>query len=122
MALDAQGYFQCLKSYLDLDYYATATNMHDELCLVEKIYTPDGEKEISLKLKVEGDAFAFKLDMLNEQKGHPQKGKHLPLFHFLNNEGKPWSRRCDFVIFHLYKKRIKIYCLEFKYKSYGVGG
>ncbi|MES9999167.1 MAG: hypothetical protein ABW125_07175 [Candidatus Thiodiazotropha lotti] len=117
MAVDATGYFQHLKSYLNMDYYAIDKNIHNELHLNEKIYTPDGEKTISITLHINGDAFAFKLDKLNEQKGHPQKGKHLELFHFLNNEGKPWSRRCDFVIFHLYKRRIYIYCLEYKYKS-----
>lgn len=117
MALDAQGYFQCLKSYLDMDYYAISTNIRDELILNEVIFTPDGEKKITIQMHVDGEAFAFKLDKLNNNKGHPQKGKHLSLFHFLNNEGKPWSRRCDFVIFHLYKKRIKVYLLEFKYKS-----
>lgn len=122
MALDAQGYFQYLKSYLNMDYYATDKNIHNELKLIEKIYTPDGDKEISILFKVEGDAFAFKLDKLNDQKGHPQKGKHLELFHFLNNEGKPWSRRCDFVIFHLHQNRVKLYCLEFKYKSLPVEG
>lgn len=122
MALDAKGYFQYLRSYLNMDYYAIDVNMHNELKLVEKIYTPDGDKEISLLFKVEGDAFAFKLDKLNDQKGHSQKGKHLELFHFLNNEGKPWSRRCDFVIFHLYQNKIKVYCLEYKYKSLPVDG
>ena len=105
-----------------MDYYAIDTNMHNELKLVEKIYTPDGDKEISITLNIEGDAFAFKLDKLNDQKGHPRKGRHLELFHFLNNEGKPWSRRCDFVIFHLHKNRIKVYCLEYKYKSLPVDG
>ena len=122
MALEAKGYFQYLKSYLNLDYYARSTNMHNELKLVEKIFTPDGEKEISILFKVVGDAFAFKLDKVNDKTGHPQKGKHLALFHFLNNEGKPWSRRCDFVIFHLHQNRIKVYCLEFKYKSLPVDG
>ncbi|KHE91796.1 MAG: hypothetical protein K8F52_08070 [Candidatus Scalindua rubra] len=71
MALDAQGYFQCLKSYLNLAYYAISTNMHNELKLIEKIFTPDGDKIITITLNVERDAFAFKLDKLNDQKGHP---------------------------------------------------
>lgn len=111
MALDAQGYFQHLKSYLNMDYYATQMNMHNELHLKEKIYIPKGSKLIKISFKVEGEAFAIKLDK-EERKGH-----HLPLFHFLDNEGKPWSRRCDFVIFHLHKKKINVYCLEFKYNT-----
>ena len=118
MAIDAQGYFQCLKSYLDMNYYSIRENIRNELILKEKIFI-EGRKQktITIKLKVEGEAFGFKLDKLNDTPKHPQRGKHLPLFHFLNNEGKPWSRRCDFVVFHLYKKRIKVYLLEFKYKS-----
>lgn len=122
MALDAQGYFQYLNSYLNMDYYAIETNMHNELKLKEKISIPDGYKEIEILFKIEGEAFAFKLDKINDEPKHPRKGKRLKLFHFLNDEGKPWSRRCDFVIFHLHKKKIKVYCFEFKYESLPVAG
>ncbi|NVK56638.1 MAG: hypothetical protein HWE26_13585 [Alteromonadaceae bacterium] len=111
MALDAQGYFQYLRSYLNMEYYAVETNIHQELLLKEKIYIPEGEKNIEVKLFVDGDAFAIKLDK------EKSRGQHHPLFHFLDNEGKPWSKRCDFIIFHLHKRKIKVYCLEFKYKS-----
>ncbi len=111
MALDAKGYYQHLKSYLNLDYYATFPNMHGELKLKEKIFTNDGDVTIEIMFQVNGKAFAIKLD-----KEH-KKGSHLPLFHFLNDQGKPWSRRCDYIVFHLHKRKIKVHCFEFKYKS-----
>ena len=103
MALDAQGFYNCLYSYLNMKYYSIQTNRHNKLKLREKISIPDGYTEINICFSIEGKAFAFKLDKLNDEKGHPRKGQHLELFHFLDNEGKPWSRRCDFVIFHLYQ-------------------
>lgn len=122
MPLNAQGYFNCLKSFLNMEYYSTQTNMHNVLNLKERISIPEGYKDIEISFNVDGEAFAFKLDKKNDQKGHPRKGEHLELFHFLNNEGKPWSRRCDFVIFHLLHNRIYVYCLEFKYKSLPIDG
>jgi len=120
-ALDAKGYFQHLKSYLNTDYYALQPNMHGVLKLKEKVFTKDGEQEIEVPLQVEGEAFAIKLDtkvsLKNGKSKMDKKSDHQPLFHFLDDQGKPWSKRCDFIIFHLYKKKVKIYCFEFKYKS-----
>lgn len=122
MGLDAQGYFQHLKSYLNTDYYAIQPNLNGVLKLKEKIYTTDGEKEIELPLKVDkGEAFAIKLDTkvsLKSGKSRMEnKNDHQPLFHFLDDQGKPWSKRCDFIIFHRYRRDVKAYCFEFKYKS-----
>jgi hypothetical protein len=41
----------------------------------------------------------------------------LPLFHFLDDTAKPWSKRCDFVVFNLRKGKLYVYCLEFKSES-----
>jgi len=122
MALDAKGYFQHLKSYLNTDYYAIQPNMNNILKLKEKIFTNDGDKEIEVPLLVEeGEAFAIKLDTkVSLKSGNskmPNKNDHQPLFHFLDDQGKPWSKRCDFIIFHQHKKAVKVYCFEFKYKS-----
>jgi hypothetical protein len=122
MALDAKGYFQHLKSYLNTDYYAIQPNMHKVLKLKEKIFTSDGDIDIEVPLLVEeGEAFAIKLDTkVSLKTGNSKminKNDHQPLFHFLDDQGKPWSKRCDFIIFHQHKKAVKIYCFEFKYKS-----
>lgn len=39
------------------------------------------------------------------------------LFHFLDDTAKPWSKRCDFVVFNLRKSKLHVYCLEFKSES-----
>lgn len=119
MTVNAAGYFHHLKSYLNTDYYGIFPNMHGILTLDERITTPDGEIDQNISLGVKGEAFAIKLDTQYSLKSaRPSKdSKAKPLFHFLDNEGKPWSRRCDFVIFYLNKTRIEIHCFEFKYKS-----
>ena len=40
----------------------------------------------------------------------------LPLY-FLDNNSKPWAKRCDFVIFHLHRNQIAAICIEFKSAS-----
>jgi hypothetical protein len=45
-------------------------------------------------------------------------GKSEPsLFHFLNDTAKPWSRRCDFVVFYVSGRTFHADCIEFKSKS-----
>lgn len=46
-----------------------------------------------------------------------KNGSSLPLFHFLDDTAKPWSKRCDFVVFNLRKSKLHVYCLEFKSES-----
>ncbi|WP_331842972.1 hypothetical protein [Pantoea agglomerans] len=46
-----------------------------------------------------------------------KNGSSLPLFHFLDDTAKPWSKRCDFVVFNLRKNKLHVYCIEFKSES-----
>ena len=39
------------------------------------------------------------------------------MFHFLDDTAKPWSKRCDFVIFYVKGQRFCADCIEFKSKS-----
>ena len=64
-----------------------------------------------LKFTYQGDAFAIKLDKKANQRGHA------PLYHFLNDVSQPWSKRCDFVVFHRLGNSINVYCIECKYKT-----
>jgi hypothetical protein len=58
---------------------------------------------------------AFKLD---HDEFETAKRKSKPaLFHFLDNTAKPWSKRCDFVIFYVRGQRFCTDCIEFKSKS-----
>lgn len=111
MALDAAGYFHHLKSYFNLTYYAVPIPNQGELVLKEKIKVGDRKKEFIVRLNYVGEVFAIKLDSTNN------RGNHEPLFHFLENDSKPWAKRCDFIIFQLHNRQIKAYCLEFKNQS-----
>lgn len=109
MALNAQGYFNCLKSYLNTNYYGEPQASSSEVVLKEKVFGQSGSKPIEYKvtLKAAGDVLVVKLDA-------KKNGSSLPLFHFLDDTAKPWSKRCDYVVFNLRKNRLYVYCLEFK--------
>lgn len=105
MALNAQGYFNCLKAYLNTKDYGVHQPSADEVVLKEKIFLAQGDKpkEFKLSLKSEGEILVLKLDGNKER-----------LFHFLDDNAKPWAKRCDFVIFNLRKSKLFAYCIEFK--------
>ena len=107
MSLDAASYFDHLRAYL-ADAYVVDDGTSDSITLSEK-YFREGETKKSTRnvtLPFNGRAFAIKLD------GHKE-----PLFHFLNDNGKQWSKRCDFIIFQCYRRSINAYLFEFKTKS-----
>jgi hypothetical protein len=105
MTLNAQGYFNCLKSYVHVKDYQVHQPTTGEVVLKEKIHQAQGvkPKEFKVVLKSEGEVLVIKLD-----------GKKDRLFHFLDDNAKPWSKRCDFVVFNLRKTKLFAYCIEFK--------
>ncbi len=105
MAQTATAYFNGLKAYLNKQYKVTQPD-HGKIVLKEKIYPPGGSdlQNYMITLNYSGDAFAIKLDRYSTKK----------LFDFLDNESKPWSKRCDFVIFHCYRNKVNAHCIEFK--------
>lgn len=112
MALNAQGYFNCLKSYLNTNHYGEQQASATEVVLKEKGFGQNGSKPIEYKvsLKSTGEILVIKLDT-------KKNGSSLPLFHFLDDNAKPWSKRCDFVVFNMRKCKLYVYCLEFKSES-----
>ena len=104
MAINAQGYFDHLRAYIS-NKYVVDNGGGGEIQLKEKYFLETDTKPRTrlIKLDFKGDAFAIKLD-----------GKNDPLFHFLEDEGHPWSKRCDFVIFHRSGRTINVHCIEFK--------
>jgi hypothetical protein len=110
--LNAQGYLNFLRLHLNVKDYGKSPLKNGEITLREKIFgkTGDKPKEYRVKLKVDGDILVIKLDA-------KIRGKSLPLFHFLDDNGKPWSKRCDFVIFNARDDDLFVYCLEFKSES-----
>lgn len=110
MPLNAQGYFNALRSYLNTNKYEVKDIDNGRIVLKEKVFVSDGTKPIEYKvrLSVTGETLVIRLDLKNP------KGKNDPLFHFLDDNAKPWSKRCDFVIFHRIRNQINVYCIEFK--------
>jgi hypothetical protein len=76
----------------------------------EKVFVSGSPKpvEYRVRLGVTGEALVVNLDRKN------RNGNSDPLFHFLNDNAKPWSKRCDFVVFHRVRERINVHCFEFK--------
>jgi hypothetical protein len=116
MTLAASTYFEHLKAYINNDYV-----VHDgaggKVILTEKYFRPDDIKPYkrNIELLLPGVGLAFKLDH-DEFETARQKSKPA-LFHFLDDTAKPWSKRCDFVVFYVSGQRFCADCIEFKSKS-----
>lgn len=116
MTLAASTYFEHLKAYVNNRYV-----MHDglggEVILKEKYFPPTGTRARTRKVQLllPGPGLAFKLD--HDQVELQRKKSKPPLFHFLDDTAKPWSKRCDFVIFYVRGQRFCADCIEFKSKS-----
>jgi hypothetical protein len=110
MSLNAQGYFNALRSYLNTAHYELAETDGGRVVMKEKVFDSDSPKpvEYRARLGVTGEALVINLDRKN------RNGNSDPLFHFRNDNAKPWSKRCDFVVFHRVRERIDVHCFEFK--------
>jgi hypothetical protein len=110
MAINAQGYFNALRSYLNTGHYSVTETEVGRIVLKEKVYPPGATNPVDQKvrLSVADEALVINLDKKN-RRGNPD-----PLYHFLDDNGKPWSKRCDYVIFHRSGERLSAICIEFK--------
>jgi hypothetical protein len=110
MTLDAASYYQHIQAYLS-DNYIVHRGDGGEIILKEKYFKEGATKKSDriIKLSYRGSAFAIKLD--------GQKG---PLFGFLDDNGKEWSKRCDFIVFQCHARKMMVYLFEFKSKSLDV--
>jgi hypothetical protein len=107
MSLEASSYFDHLRAYI-ANSYVVDDGTGNSISLTEK-YFRDGKTNKSTRkvtLSFSGKAFAIKLD-----------GRKEPLFHFLDDNGKQWSKRCDFIVFQCHRRCINAYLFEFKTKS-----
>jgi hypothetical protein len=114
MTLDAPTYLGHLRAYVN-DRYVMDDGTSSEIVLREKYFPPPPAtraKTRKVRLVLPGPGLAFKLDhdqfQLRKKKSKP------PLFHFLDDNGKPWSKRCDFVIFYVNGRAFCADCIEFK--------
>lgn len=113
MTLDAHSYLGHLRAYVN-DDYVVHNGAGDEVILTEKYFPPPPAtrtKTRKVRLLLPGPGIAFKLDQDEFQRG--KKGKP-PLFHFLDDNAKPWSKRCDFVVFYVNGQAFCADCVEFK--------
>lgn len=112
MPLNVQGYFNALRSYLNTAHYEVTETDRGRIVLREKIFISGSPipVEYRVRLAVTGEAMVINLD----KKISRHSNQSLPLFHFLNDNAKPWSKRCDFVVFHRVRERINVHCFEFK--------
>lgn len=108
MSLNVQGYFNALRSYLNAEYEVTDTDA-GRIVLKERVFVGGSPKPVVYKVRlgVTGEALVINLDK-------KKNGNSEPLFHFLNDNAKPWSKRCDFIVFHRVKERINVHLFEFK--------
>lgn len=117
MTISVESYFAALRDYLNVRHYAVTDVEAAVVVLKEKIFLPGNTRPIQqrVRLLVPGEALVINLDKKNI------RGNSDPLFHFLDDESKPWARRCDFVVFHLFRNRISALCFEFKSGSFPEG-
>lgn len=115
MSLNAQGYFNALRSYLNTAHYEVRETDGSRIVLREKIYPPNSQIEVDqrVRLSVTGETLVINLD----KKISRSKNQSNPLFHFLDDNAKPWSKRCDYVVFHRIRERLNVHCIEFKSAS-----
>ena len=114
MTLDAPTYFRHLKAYVN-DRYVMHNGDGGEVVLRERYFPPPPatrSETRKLRLLLPGPGLAFKLDQ--EQVRQGRRNIKPPLFHFLDDNAKPWSKRCDFVVFYVNKKAFCADCIEFK--------
>ena len=116
MTLAARTYLEHLRAYVNDDYI-----IHDgtdgKVILRETYFRPEDviPQERKVELLLPGAGMAFKLD--HEDFNTSRKSSKPPLFHFLDDTAKPWSKRCDFVIFYVNRRAFHADCIEFKSKS-----
>lgn len=116
MTLDALTYFRHLRAYVN-DEYVMHDGVDGKVLLKETYFRPEDTKpqERVVELALPGAGMAFKLD--HDEFEISKKKSKPPLFHFLDDTAKPWSTRCDFVIFYINGRSFFADCIEFKSKS-----
>jgi hypothetical protein len=116
MTLAAETYFEHLKAYVNSDY-VLHNGAAGKVILTEKYFRPEDVKpqERKIELLLPGSGMAFKLD--HDDFDSAKRKSKPALFHFLDDNAKPWSKRCDFVIFYVNGRAFHADCIEFKSKS-----
>lgn len=116
MTINAKTYFEHLRAYVN-DRYVMHEGTDGEVVLQERYFPATGTrtKTRKIRLLLPGPGLAFKLDY--DQVESQRRTSQPPLFHFLDNTAKPWSKRCDFIVFYVNRRAFHADCIEFKSKS-----
>lgn len=116
MTLPASTYFEHLRAYVNNDYVVD-DGADGKVTLKETYFRAEDvrPRKRAIELKLPGLGLAFKLDH-DDFENSKAKSKP-PLFHFLDDTGKAWSKRCDFVVFWVNRRVFHADCIEFKSKS-----
>lgn len=111
MALNVEGYFNHIKACISPAYICD-DGAQETITVSEKVYDLDGKaRKRKMTFSYSGRAFAIHLD------AKTNRGQCPPLFRFLDDEAKPWAKRCDFVIIHQASTAIYAYLIECKSNS-----
>jgi len=105
------AFFELMRNAITGQYIRVndRSTSRERINLRERVRLEDGKrKEYTVRMPFEGEAFTVKLDV--------NGGSNPPLYHFLmENDGRKWAKRCDFVVFH--RLPTAIYCYLFEFKS-----
>lgn len=107
MTLDATSYFDHLRAYI-APTYIVDDGSNGAVALKERYFPEGSRRKVTriVALRFQGRAFAIKLD-----------GRSEALFHFLDDNGKQWSKRCDFIVFQCRRNSLNAFLFEFKSRS-----
>ena len=121
MTIAAGTYYEHLKAYIN-STYVIDDGASGKIVLSEKYFRLEEVKprvrKIELLLSDAGMVFKLDHDDFETVKKKHKTAKHKPaLFHFLDDTAKPWSKRCDFVIFYINRRAFHADCIEFKSRN-----
>lgn len=123
MGITFQSYFAALRDYLNTDGYEVTEVEDEKVVINDEVYWPGSKNptDQKVRLAIPGEAIVINLDSKFTKEGKRSskgRGSSPPFFHFLEDESKPWAKRCDYVIFHLHRNQISVICIEFKSGSF----
>jgi len=113
MASKTDAYFSHIKECIHPHYLQDAGDK-PPLRLKERMEGGKVVREMSFNFQ--GAAFCVNLDLPPPQrkKGDKKDPQSPRLFRFLEDEARPWAKKCDFVVFHRLPGGIYAYLIEFK--------
>ena len=87
MAITSESYFGALRDYLNTKHYEVTEVENEKVVIKDKVLLNGATmpKDKKVRLQVIGEALVINLDK-------KIRGSSKPLFHFLDDESKPWAK------------------------------